>query len=97
MKQRSKKLWSVLLSLALLLSLVPAMALTASAVSQTPVSYLDCDGTALVERTGENGCKVYTVVSDTNIAWTTGWYVVDSDVTISHTVTVSGEAGEGGG
>lgn len=91
MKQRSKKLWSVLLSLALLLSLVPAMALTASAVSQTPVSYLDCDGTALVERTGENGCKVYTVVSDTNIAWTTGWYVVDSDVTISHTVTVSGD------
>ena len=85
MKQRSKKLWSVLLSLALLLSLLPAAVLTAVA-EQPDVTYLDADGQ---QRT----CKGtdYTVVTDDTTAWSGGWYVVNSDVTISGTVTATGD------
>ena len=48
-----------------------------------PVSYMDWNGTSLVEKTGEDACKEYTVVTDDNTEWTTGWYVASSDVTIN--------------
>ena len=89
MKQRSKKLWSVLLSLALLLSLLPAAVLTASAqIVLNSVSYLDWDGEKMVEKT----CETYTVVknSGSGATWSGGWYVVNSDVTITGTVTATG-------
>ena len=62
-------------------------------VSKDPVSYMAWDETEkkLVEKTGDDACTDYTVVTDSTKDWTTGWYVVDSDViTISDRIEVTG-------
>ena len=63
---------------------------TCRVVVHDPIPYLDWDGEKLVKRTGDDACKNYTVVTENTTNWTTGWYVVNSTVTINGTVTVSG-------
>ena len=48
------------------------------------ISYLDEKGT-------EQSCSDYNVVTANDTQWTTGWYVVNSDVTIDQRVDVSGD------
>lgn len=57
-----------------------------------PVSYLDWDAEQkkLVNKTGDNACKNYQIVTDSTTNWGTGWYVVKENVTINDKVTVSG-------
>lgn len=49
----------------------------------SPVSYLDENGTAQT-------CDDYEVVTANDTQWTTGWYVVNSDVTINQRIPVNG-------
>ena len=57
--------------------------LTASDAAKDPVSYID--------KTGQQySAKYYTVVTDTTSAWTTGWYVVSGNTTISNRIEVTG-------
>ena len=65
-------------------------------VSKDPVSYMAWDETEkkLVEKTGDDACKEYEVVTADTTTWgatgQTTWYVVNSDVTINKEVIVSG-------
>ena len=54
-----------------------------------PVSYRICDENEQNWKTEE--CRDYTVVDGSTTAWSDGWYVVNSNVTIGSRVTVSGE------
>ena len=59
------------------------------------VSYLDWDATKkeLVEKTGDEACKTYTVVTADTTTFEDGkWYVVDSTVTGGARITVNGTA-----
>lgn len=59
----------------------------ASSADQAPVTYVDSNGVSQV-------CNSYTVVDENNMAWTTGWYVVDGTVDLSGVgegVVVSGD------
>ena len=54
-----------------------------------PVSYRTCDENGQHWETKE--CRNYTVVESSTTAWSDGWYVVNSNVTIDNRVTVSGK------
>jgi hypothetical protein len=43
-----------------------------------------------ITATSEEQCKTYTSVSSSTTTWNNGWYVVDSNVTISSRITVNG-------
>lgn len=60
-----------------------------------PVSYLawDDDAKELVEKTGDDACKNYTVVTDSITTFENGnWYVVNADVINKKRITVNGTA-----
>ena len=88
-----KKVLALVLCLAMVLSLVPAMSFAASAEESEPVKYIErtWNGTKVVEI--ERNCAEY-VVADANTAeFEDGkWYVVNSDVTNNNSITVSGTA-----
>ena len=85
------KLLSILLTICMVVTLLPV-----SALADGEVSYLYyADEAAVIAGTTSTGsCTDYTVVSD-QTAWgaadTTSWYVVNSTVTISDRITVSGD------
>ena len=62
-----------------------------------PVPYMDWDetGKKLVEKTGDEACKNYTVVGESVKAWgadgTTSWYVVNSEVVIDDKIIARGD------
>ena len=85
MKKTRTRIGSILLSLALILTLLPV---TALAEELTEVEYLDENGKTAT-------CASATVVDDTTLTWSDetdspGWYVVNTDVTIDTRITVSG-------
>jgi hypothetical protein len=84
-----------LLSLALVLSLIPGMALTASAVDPVPYMAATVNESTHAVTFKDETCKDYTVVttSNTDVKWGAGWYVVmsDTDVTIGSQITVTGD------
>ena len=58
-----------------------------------PVSYMAWNGSELVNKTGIDACADYTVVTSTTTSFADGkWYVVNSDVTVSERITVTGTA-----
>ena len=64
-------------------------------VSKDPVSYMAWDETEkkLVEKTGDDACKEYEVVTADTTAFEDGkWYVVNADVASSDRIVVNGEA-----
>ena len=75
-----KRLLRLLLTACLLMGLLPTVALAATA---TNVSYLAASGKSQT-------CASATVVESGTTAWSNGWYVVNSNVTIENRVTVSG-------
>jgi len=79
-----KKVLSILLTLALLLSLIPAIGITAGAEVLQDVVYVDATGAA---QTPVNAAKV----TSGDTAWTDGWYVAEGSVTVNNTVTVTGD------
>ena len=92
--KRGTKLLSILLSLVLMLGLLPAMALTASAQLE-PVSYkaATVDPTTHAVTFSEMESEEYTVITDSSeaVAWDAGWYVVKgADVKISGAITANG-------
>ena len=87
MKHIRKRVWGTLLCLAMLLSLLPTVAL---AEEGTSVEYLDpTTGTTQI-------CPSATVVTAGSTAWSSAggteeaWYVVNSDVEIASRITVTG-------
>ena len=86
MKKTRTRIGSILLSLALILTLLPV---TALAEELTEVEYLDENGKTAT-------CDSATVVDDTTLTWSDetdslGWYVVNTNVTISTRIKVSGD------
>ena len=74
-----KKAAALFLAVALCLSLC-----TVTAFAAEPVQYLKADGT-----TGT--CTDYTVMTDSTTTWAEGWYVVNDDVTINDSVSLTGD------
>ena len=84
MKKTRTRIGSILLALALVLTLLPVTAMAAD-----PVEYLDEDG-------NEQICEEATEVTDKSTAWsaeesTEAWYVVNGNVTIADRITVTGD------
>ena len=78
-----KRFLGILFSLVMVLGLMPGMSLTAYAKSE--VKYLDASGT-------EQSITNYTVVESDTRSLRQGWYVVNSDVEINETFSISGDA-----
>ena len=84
-RKLGRKLLSFLLTLAMLVGLVPGMSLTAYAAG---VQYKKADGTT-------GNCTEYTeVTSSGSVTWKPGWYVVNSNVTITGNITTSATTGD---
>lgn len=67
---------------------------TVTEVTIDSVPYLDWNGSMLVEKTGDEACKDYTLVSSTTTTFENdNWYVVPStSIEINSRITVTGEA-----
>ena len=74
---------AVMLALAALMDDTPALLATAS-----NIKYLDCDADGKSWQT--KTCSSSTVVESGTTTWTNGWYVVNSNVTFSSRITVTG-------
>ncbi|MBO7519671.1 MAG: hypothetical protein J6T73_02735, partial [Clostridia bacterium] len=88
-----KKLLSVLLSVAMLLSLAPGIGLIASAAD--PVSYKNAayDSATNTVTYTDATCDDYTAVAADTTTFEDGkWYVVNSNVTVNGSITVNGAA-----
>ena len=87
--EKMKRLLSVLVSLVLVVGMMPEMSMTAMAAE--PVEYINYtyNNNGITGRT-VNACETYTTVSSGTTTWENGWYVVNSNVTISSRVTASG-------
>ena len=84
-----KRLLSLLCALALCLSLLPGTALAADSVSYVEYSW-DEDTSTLASET--KSVTEYTTVTNSDTAWSNGWYVVSGSVSSTRdtTITVSG-------
>jgi len=86
---KKKRLFGILLSLALMLTMMLTIGLTAyagsedPAANQTAVKYMDANGE---ERT----CDNYAEVTSSTKNWSEGWYVVKDEVTINDKVVAEG-------
>ncbi len=61
------------------------------AAALDPVSYMAWNGTTLVEKTSDDACTDYTVVTADTTTFEDGkWYVVSNSVTVSSRITVTG-------
>ncbi|MCC8042239.1 MAG: YDG domain-containing protein, partial [Oscillospiraceae bacterium] len=81
MRNVIRRALSILLATLVILIQVP---LQASAATATNVTYLDANGT-------EQTCNSATVVTSSDTTWSSGWYVVNSDVTNNNRIEVSGD------
>ncbi len=77
-----RKVLSFVICLALVMSYVPLMSLTA--LGAEGVSYIDASGETEI-------CTDYTSVSSKMNDWTSGWYVLDSNITFSGEVYANGD------
>lgn len=75
MKKMSKRLLLAVLALAMMICLTPTAALAAE-----PVSYLEYNTATGAFET--KTCLAYTEITASTTAWTNGWYVVKSSITI---------------
>ena len=63
--------------------LLLVMMLTTATAWADGISYLDATGT-------QQSCTTYTTVESSSTSWNSGWFVVNSNTTISDRITVSG-------
>ena len=80
---KKERLLGILLSLALMMTMMPTVGLTAYAGSEPAVKYIDADGK-------EKTCDNYDEVASGTTTWGEGWYVVDGNVEINGQVSFSG-------
>ena len=89
-----KKLLSIVLALAMVITLMPAMNLVAYAadgvIYRSPIYTDSSDVTQGVAEWEILTCTEYTEVTSEDTDWNDGWYVVSGDVTISGSVSVNG-------
>ena len=76
-----KRCLSIIIALCMIMSVMPAISLTAFAADS--VTYLDADGNTKTASA--------TLVTSSDTAWSDGWYYADGEITLSSIVTVSGE------
>lgn len=81
-----KRVLSLLLAVALIVGMIPAVALTAFAETANSVEYRYYDENLKAFDTRFRSCTVLTAGDD---KWDEGWYVVYGEVTISDRVIVS--------
>ena len=91
---RNKLIFWLALALALFISQLPGMTMTAMA--SDPVTYLAAtvDETTHAVTFNEENCNDYTVVNDGTMWGTEGnttWYVVSDEITIENRITVTGD------
>jgi enamine deaminase RidA (YjgF/YER057c/UK114 family) len=78
MKKSINKILALALAAVMVLTLLPATAFAAESVS-----YIDGDG-------GSQSVSA-TAVTNSDTTWTNGWYYVSGNVTIDHSVEVTGD------
>ena len=81
---KMKRFLSLFLITVLVIGLLPAQALWASAAATDAVRYLDADGI-------EKFAADYTLVDSDTTTMSNGWYVVKQEITVPGTVTVTGD------
>lgn len=83
-----RRIFCVILSLAMVLTLLPVTALAADVAAAVPYQWCDENGRNWETRY----CETYTVVDSNTTTWRSGWYVVPAGtpITIGSRVTVSG-------
>ena len=88
MKTKTKKITSIFLTFAMLVTMLGAFSFTASAAEG--VSYVDREwnGTEVVSTT--KTVSEYTTMTSETVTMTDGWYVVNSDLTFDTRLTVTG-------
>ncbi len=82
--KRTNRIMSMLLAVIMVVAMLPISTMTAFAADTTDVSYIDAVGTVQI-------CTTATVVESSTTSWSEGWYVVDSDVTVSNLIKVNGD------
>lgn len=92
---RRNRALAMLLSIAMVVFLFPTTALAAeqdTTNSDTNITLLGGTAVSYLDENGElQTASAATSVEASSTAWGTGWYVVDSDVTINERITVTGD------
>ncbi len=94
-KRVAKYARTFVFSIALASLMIPASLRSVAffaANADTAIPYMAWDEDSKTVKSVEGGCTEYTVVTDSITSWTDGWYVVNSNVTISSRINVSGTA-----
>ena len=85
-RKLGRKLLSFMLTLAMVIGLMPGMGLTAYATTDTVAG-----GVSYIDENGENKVvSEYTEVTSSITNWSSGWYVVNGEVTISQSIKFTG-------
>jgi len=85
---KTKRLLAWVLTLAMIISVLPMNILTVSAADAVSYISRSWNGSSVVSET--KSVTSYTVVTSNTTTMSSGWYVVNSDVTVSSRITVSG-------
>ena len=82
-----KRVLSVML--VMILTLLPGITMTAYAADVVSYVYYTQDGNTAIRHT-DGSRSTYTTVTDSTTSWSNGWYVVNSNVTVSNRISVTG-------
>ena len=93
MKRKMKRFLGILLSpglvLVMILTLLPGITMTAYAADVVSYVYYTQNGNTAIRHT-DGSQSTYTTVTGSTTSWSNGWYVVNSNVTVSNRISVTG-------
>ena len=75
--------------LVMILTLLPGITMTAHAEDAVSYVYYTLDGNTAIRHT-DGSRSTYTTVTSSTTSWSNGWYVVNSNVTVSSRISVTG-------
>ena len=75
--------------LVMILTLLPGITMTAHAEDAVSYVYYTLDGNTAIRHT-DGSRSTYTTVTSSTTSWSNGWYVVNSNVTVSNRISVTG-------
>ena len=81
--------WVLSVMLVMILTLLPGITMTAYAADVVSYVYYTQDGNTAIRHT-DGSQSTYTTVTDSTTSWSNGWYVVNSNVTVSSRISVTG-------